>query len=78
MDLSDRLLKLKNKSKRIRSELDHARGRREGLMKSLLKNYDLNTLPEAKKELKIIDKKYHRLSDKIESNIKVIEDKYDI
>ena len=78
MDLSDELIRLKNKSKRIRSNLDQARGRKKGLMESLENNFSITNLSDAISERKKLSKKYKTLKSKLIQKVEDIKEKYDI
>ena len=72
--LADRLLRIKEKFKKAEKEESQVEGRLGAEKKQLQEEYDCETVAEAKKEIKQLEKKLPEMQEELEKGVKELEE----
>jgi len=76
MKISEKeLLELKDKVEAAKNEVERLRGRKQQLMEQLKKEYKLNSIDEAKKELEKLSNSIKELNITIDASTSTLEEK---
>lgn len=77
MDERD-LLRVKKEIEEAKSKVSELKGKKQGLMESLKKNWGCNTIPQAKKKVQKLEGQLADLGYEMEEGMQELQEKFDL